>query len=419
MNLAPYRIVLAQPGVRRLMVVGLLARVPLTAIGMVITLHVVTSLDMGYAEAGIAGALGMAGAGVGSPLAGRLVDRLGARPVIAVTTVAQAVYWAAAPSLGYLPLVVFGFLAGALSIPLFSVMRQFAAAMVPGEQRRTAFALDSMVVELCFMVGPALGVAGVTTLGSPTTMYALGAGLVFGGVAIIVLNPPIRSADEEREAAGRRWAWLNRQMIMLLGVTAATTFVLAGTELAIVATLRGQGSTGWAGLVIAVWCAYSLVGGFVYGALRTEISPLLLVGGLAVFTVPVGALTGAWPWLLLLLIPAGVLCAPSLAATVDSVSRWVPAGARGEAMGLHGTALTIGIALGAPAAGAVIDAFGPAWGFAAAGGVGAVLVALAVPFWPRDRSAVAGIETTAEPAGEPAAETVGEPGARPTVTQAV
>jgi hypothetical protein len=44
---------------------------------------------------------------------------------------------------------------------------------------------------------------------------------------------------------------------------------------------------------------------------------------------------------------------------------------------------------------------------------------LAVPFWPRDRSAVAGIETTAEPAGEPAAETVGEPGARPTVTQAV
>jgi predicted MFS family arabinose efflux permease len=46
-------------------------------------------------------------------------------------------------------------------------------------------------------------------------------------------------------------------------------------------------------------------------------------------------------------------------------------------MGLHGSAITIGIAIGAPLAGAVIDASVPAWGFAATGLISA-LVALAV-----------------------------------------
>ena len=72
---------------------------------------------------------------------------------------------------------------------------------------------------------------------------------------------------------------------------------------------------------------------------------------------------------------------------MDTVSALVPPGARGEAMGLHGSALTVGIATGAPAAGAVIDAVGPGWGFALAGGVGVLVVLAAVPLWPRRRPA--------------------------------
>jgi predicted MFS family arabinose efflux permease len=77
--------------------------------------------------------------------------------------------------------------------------------------------------------------------------------------------------------------------------------------------------------------------------------------------------------LTLALVPAGALCAPTLAATGELVSRLVPAGARGEAMGLHGSALTTGVALGAPLAGAVVDHSTPAMGFVAAGGAGALL----------------------------------------------
>jgi MFS family permease len=400
MKLAPYRRVLAEPGVARLMLVGMLARVPATAAGMTVTLHVVTELELGYAEAGVAGALNMIGAGIGSPLAGRLVDRVGVRPVMLVTTAAQAGFWAFAPHVGYGLLVASAFLAGVLSLPVFSVMRQFMAAMVPVSERRTAFALDSMAVELSFMVGPALAVAGVTGLGSRATMYSVGAGFVVAGLALAGLNPPIRSAAEEAAVAGAvpRRQWLTPRMVVLLGVTTATTFILAATELSIVAMLRAFGVTSWTGVIIALWCGYSLVGGFVYGALRSGQSPLVLVAVMGVLTAPVGLLTVRWWWLPLLLLPAGLLCAPSLTSTVDTVSRWVPAGARGEAMGLHGTALTIGVALGAPAAGAVIDAAGPAWGFAVAGGVGVLMVAAALPFWPRERGA-----TTAEAPSQPLA----------------
>ncbi|WP_162908218.1 MFS transporter, partial [Allorhizocola rhizosphaerae] len=368
MNIAPYKMVLGVPGLKLLMLIGLLARIPATAAGMAITLHVLTSLGLGYGEAGVAGALGMIGAGIGSPFLGRMVDRVGLRPVLIVTTAAQAVYWSIAPQLSFPFLVALGFVNGLLSIPIFGVMRQFMAALVPVEQRRSAFALDSMAVELSYMVGPAAAVAAVTAFNSHVTMYAVGIGLAVAGLALIVLNPPTQSAEEEAQASASgairipRRQWITPALVTLLAVTAATTFILSATELSVVAVLNNGGATQWTGLVIGLWCAYSLIGGFVYGALRRAASPLLLVGVMGALTIPLGLVGGGWWWLTLALIPCGVLCAPSLASTVDTVSQWVPASVRGEAMGLHGTALTIGIAVGAPTAGAIIDAYGPGWG---------------------------------------------------------
>src|SRR5690242_18944225 len=89
------------------------------------------------------------------------------------------------------------------------------------------------------------------------------------------------------------------------------------------------------------------------------------------------------------LIPCGMVCAPSLASTVDTLSQWVPASARGEAVGLHGTALTCGIAIGAPFGGRIIDIYGPHWGYLAAGLACVVIVLLAIPFWQRTPAPVA------------------------------
>ncbi|MEU7983753.1 MFS transporter [Streptosporangium canum] len=384
MAIEPYRRLLALPGVRTLLLVGLVARVPSTAMGITLTLHI-RSLGLGWLAAGAVGAATTVGMAVGSPLAGRFVDKHGLRPVLAVTTVAQLAFWSCAWALPYPVLLVASAVAGLLALPVFSVIRQCLAALVPVEQRRIGFSLDSMMVELSYMAGPALGVMGITVLGSAWTMSIVAVGLTCSGAALILLNPPTRSAEELEAPAEKvlRRQWLTPGLIALLGTASAATFVLTASELSLVATLEHTGDTAWTGLAIGLWCAYSLVGGFVYGGLPRGFSPLVLVGGMGALTIPVGLVGGDWRWLLVALLPAGLLCAPGLSSTVETLSRWVPAGARGEAMGLHGTALLIGGALSAPIAGAVIDSVGAGWAFALAGLVGMGMVLIALPFWRR------------------------------------
>lgn len=382
MAMEPYRRLLRLPGVRTLLLVGLLARVPATATGMALTLHVVKGLGLGFGEAGVVGMASTIGMAVGSPLSGRLVDKYGLRPILLTTTIAQLVFWSTAWTLPYVALIPAALVAGLLALPVFSVIRQCLSAMVPLDQRRMGFSLDSMLVELSYMTGPALAVAGVTAIGSGWTLTIIAVGMTCAGVGLILLNPPTRSAQELEFPAEKvaRHTWLTPGFIALLGTTAAATFVLTATELSLVASLDHAGDTAWIGLAVAIWCVYSLLGGLVYGGLPRGFSPLLLVGLMGVLTVPVALLSVDWWWLVVALIPAGVLCAPALSSTVDTVSRWVPAGARGEAMGLHGTALLIGGASSAPIAGAVIDAHGPSWAFAIGGAVALLMVLIALPF---------------------------------------
>ena len=326
---------------------------------------------MGYGAAGLVGAASTIGTALGAPLLGRLVDRRGLRLMLAVTTVAEGVFWSLAPVLPYLPLLVAAFVGGLLTLPVFSVIRQSMAALVPESQRRPGYALDSMSVELSYMAGPAIAVLVATAVSPRVAMIAVGAGIVLAGAALFALNPPIRggeegSPDEVRPVPRREW--LRPRLLA----------VLAGTDVSLVAALREAGQVSWTAAVVVAWGAYSMTGGFVFGTLSRPLSPLLLTTLLGTLTIPLGLAEG-WMWLCLALLLPGALCAPSLAASADAVSRMAPVGARGEAMGLHGSALTVGMAVGAPLAGAVIDATAPAWGFAVAGLVGAGVALTALP----------------------------------------
>jgi len=382
MNMEPYRRVLALRGVPLLLVVGFLARIPVTAVSLTLTLHVVHGLGLGFTQAGLVGMVATLGTSVGAPLAGRFIDRHGLRPVLVVTTAAQLVFWLCGPALPYSALLVAAGVAGLLSQPVFTLIRQCLAAMVPEADRRTAFALDSMGVELSYMVGPAVASVGVTALGSGRMMALVACGLTAAGAVLFKLNPPTRSTEElaagQTSVPRRRWL---PGMIVLLCATFAVPFVLTATELAIVATLTESGALSWTGAVIGLWCLCSMIGGFVYGGLSRGVSPLWLAAGLCITTVPLGLVGGGWWWLCLALIPSGLLCAPSLSSTVEEASRRAPGAVRGEAMGLHATALTLGVAAGSPFAGAIIDAHGAAWTYAATGTAGIVVVLAVLPFW--------------------------------------
>lgn len=334
------------------------------------------SLGGGYGAAGALGAALTLGGALGAPLLGRTTDRRGLRTTLVLTASAQGAFWPLAPVLPYLLLLPAAFLGGLLTLPLSTVSRQSLAALVPDDRRRTAYSLDSMAVEVSFMLGPASGVLLATQVSTRAALVAIGCSMLASGLLLYLLNPPIHSEAERREVdagppAPRR-QWLTDRLLLVLIATAGSTVVIAGTDVSIVATLRQAGELRWTGLVIAAWSAWSLLGGFVYGALSRSLSALVLMELLCLLTIPVG-LAGHWWALALALVPAGAMCAPTLAVTGETVSRLVPAAVRGEAMGLHAAALTAGMALGAPLVGAVVDRSSPRMGFAVGGAAAAVL----------------------------------------------
>lgn len=69
-------------------------------------------------------------------------------------------------------------------------------------------------------------------------------------------------------------------------------------------------------------------------------------------------------------------------------------------MGLHGSAVTVGIAVGAPLAGAVIDASAPLWGFVVTGALGALVTLVVLPIELRRRRNAAGTAALLSPPAE-------------------
>lgn len=400
MRIAPYARVLRVPGARALYWLALVARIPLTAAPIVLTLRVALGLHEGFAEAGLVAAAVALGMACGAPLLGHLVDRRGARTVLIITTVSQAVFWTLAGRLPYEWLAPAAFVGGSLSLPIFSLIRQALAALLPERDRQAGMSLDAMSVELSYSIGPALGVVAVTRLGSSAAMLAIGAAVVIAGIGLIYFDPPTTrhpeapaapvvahdlrgevelverpiSASSTRASSAR---WLTPIAIAALLATSGATLTLSGTDIALTASMRAFGHVDLLGLVVAAWAFASMVGGFIYGTMSKRWDPLLLLVLLASLTV-VMVLAGSWWALLLLTLPSGLFCAPLISSTVEVIAGSVPPERRGRALGVHTSALMLGNAAGAPLTGAVIDRASPGVGFVAIGVLGTVLAVTAL-----------------------------------------
>ena len=438
MNFALYRELLAVRPIRRLLLVGMVARIPHSAAGVLLTLHIVLTLGQGYAAAGAAAAVMTIGIAVGAPWRGRRVDTVGLRRALIPSVISEAVIWSVVPHVSYELLLPLVFVGGLLTLPIFSVVRQSLGVLATGEQRRTAFALDAISTELVFMIGPAAGAlvatAGLSVLG----LTIVGVATSVSGLFLMWFNPPTRSAESDAQsgaafeasqqeaaevavvaaapahlqeaaaefaplaAAGDRrleraglrhkvihnFLWFTPAVAAVFAVAAGAGMVLSGTDVGIVAALETGGHQAEIGLVFLFWCGASVVGGVIYGAMHRPISPILLLLGMSALSIPMAFARDTWTLSLLALLP-GLLCAPVLSAASEKVAELVDERRRGEAMGWYGSALTGGVALGAPLAGVFIDGVGPSAGFVAVGVGGVALCLLGLVLQHRRRRRLA------------------------------
>jgi predicted MFS family arabinose efflux permease len=362
------------PVVRRILVLGLLIRIPTWAAGIVLTLHVVGRLDRSYTQAGLVEMVLCIALAVSGPWRGRRLDRIGLRATVAPSLVVLPVTWCIAPWVGYWTLLAFVGLAGLFVVPTFSIVRQVLIGAVADDQRTAVLSVDSVVVEFSFMIGPVLGVLAAVYLDTAVALMLCQLVAVLGALVLWIDNPPIVVETDEESAPRLLRAWLTPAVMMVLALCVAATVILTGEDLGTVAAMRAMHHTGSIGWVLALWGFGSALGGIVYGVLPRHPPAAVLLVLLGASTTAISLADGRFAFTVLLFV-SGVFCAPTITATVDELTRIVPAAVRGEAMGWHGSALTLGGAAGAPLIGWAIDHRGWEGGFELAGLLGLTIAA--------------------------------------------
>jgi predicted MFS family arabinose efflux permease len=381
-----YAAVLRVPYVTPLIAATLLARFPIGINALAIVLYLRAERGSFAVAGAVAGALA-AGSGVGAPVQGRLVDAFGQRrvlPPLALVHAAALGLLVLTTELGAptAVLVLFGLLAGFAIPPTSSVLRSMWPSLLADRPHllQPAYALDSVLIELIFILGPLL-TGLLTAIAAPQVALIVSAVSVVAGTLAFTALPPSRAWRPEQEPHASRWGALASPGVRSMVLISLPAGIGVGIcEVAIPAFSDAIGDKELAGVLLAVWSGGSAAGGLIYGSLSRR-PPLERVHQavailLALALLPMAA-ASSFAVMLLLVIPAGAFIAPLLATRNELIGRVAPPGARTEAYTWPVTAFVGGIALGSALAGLLVEGPGHSTAFVVASafaGLGALLV---------------------------------------------
>lgn len=381
-----YRALFRHPGAARFAALSLAMRIPLGTVGLAMLLHVRELTGSIALAASVVGAQLVASA-VTAPILGRLVDTRGPRGVLLTTGIvapaALALMLAAGPlDLPNPALFAIALVAGAFAPPITVLVRTlWRMRLEEGPARQTAFALDAVILELAYTLGP---LAVALAIGFASTAAAMAIAWAFTLLAVPLLFVSGALAWWTPQPAGERH-WLGPLAAKRLPVVYAATFALTMTfgalEVGYAAFGRAAGADSWGPALIAINSVGSALAGLVYGglAIRTPLERLL-AALMAAMAVPIALhLPIDSPWLLApFAFAAGGLIAPAMTTVMLLISTLAPARYATEAFTWSSTAIVTGIGAGMAVAGALVERFGPNGAFAFAAGTALTGAAIAL-----------------------------------------
>jgi MFS family permease len=380
----PYRELFTAPGSRGFVLAGMIARMPISMTGIgVITM--LSQLKGGYGLAGAVAATFALATAFCAPQVSRLVDRFGQGRVLPVAallgggallmlllcTRLQAPHWT---------LFLFAALAGCMPSMSAMVRARWTEVYRGQPQLRTAYALESVLDEVCFIVGPPLSV-GLCVAAFPEAGPLVSVLLLAIGVTAFVLQrgtePPVHPHQAHQQGSIIR----SSDVLLLLLLMVAMGIIVGVVDVVSVAFAQHQGQPAAASIVLSVYAIGSCLAGLAFGALRSKLPlpRLFLYGGVAtaITTLPLLLATNILG-LSLAVFVAGLFFAPTLIVAMALVERIVPPARLTEGLTWLVTGLSIGVAIGAAGSGWLVDTFGARSGFWLAIAAGAVVLAAAV-----------------------------------------
>ncbi|MEU9402823.1 MFS transporter [Streptomyces sp. NPDC048242] len=404
---SPYRALFTEPGTKRFAAAGLVGRMPLSMMGI----GVITMISQLTGRYGLAGALTATialSAAVIGPQISRLVDRHGQRRVLRPATMVAltaATGLLLAAHFRWPDWTLFVFSAAIGSVPsLGAMVRARWAALYGGTPKlHTAYSFESVVDEVCFIVGPIVSV-GLSTAWFPEAGPLLAGCFLAVGVFWLTAQratEPVPHPRDENHVGGS--VLRSKGLQVLVAAFTATGTIFGAVDVATVAFAEERGHKGAASVVLAVYAAGSCTAGLVFGLLRFAGRPerrwLLGLATMAVSMIPL-LLVGNLPLLAVALFVAGLSVAPTMITTMSLIEEHVPRANLTEGMTWVGTGLAVGVALGSSAAGWVIDAAGARAGYGVPAAAGAVAVAVGFLGYRRLSRPVTGRGGTVEQHGE-------------------
>ena len=362
-----YAVILRLPDVTRILALTFLARMPIGTLTLSMLLHV-RALSGSFAIAGSTVGAYLTASALAAPLVGRWVDRRGVRAPLITTGVLYpasvgVVLFAATLGLSVVGLHIAAVCAGAFAPPVAGLTRTILRQRFPDEdQRRTAFALDSVLVEMVFTVGPLL-VAAMITTGSPHAALAMSWVFTLVSVPLFVASRALRYlAPQPPAVRGLLGPIADPRLLQVFVLTVVIAMGFGCIEVGYPGFGAAMGTVAMGGVLLASNSIGSALGGFAYGGLHTTVSPqriLPRVLGIMVVPLALHALTLNPLLLGVLAFCAGALIAPALTSVMLIISAHAPERYATEAFTWSSTCILGGLGLGTMIAGRVVQTSGP------------------------------------------------------------
>jgi MFS family permease len=389
--LQKYVAFIRQPDVGRLLFVAILSRMPVGMVGFAMLMYLREAMG-NFAHAGSAVGISFIAMAAVAPVQGRLVDLYGPRRLLAITGIVQplaliATLASAKAGLPFAATAAFAALAGMFASPITTLTRTaWRHRFEREEDRRTAFALDAVTIEINFTLGPAIIAAVLATAGA-TAAFAVAIGAVIFAIAVFITSPALKYFERESHAAPRHLLGplTEPRLLLVFTTTFGLTLCFGLLEVGYPAFATALAMPAVGGVLLAINSVGSALGGAIYGgiafratverqyacALALMVAPLLLHAVLVSYLVPFGIVA----------FLAGALIAPSIAAQSVLVSRLAPKRYATEAFTWSSTFIVSGLGAGMALGGALVESVGLRYAFFIGGAVvGAMsLVALTIP----------------------------------------
>ena len=385
----PYLQVLRTPHALPMVLAAFIGRLPLSMVGLGCVLLVAAETGS-YGLGGAIAAVGAVTTALAGPVIGRLADARGQRrvllPVLLIFVLSGLTFLYALKD-GWPLWTVFlaAGVSGACIPPVSSMIRVRWTHLLRGSHRLpTALAMESVVDEFVFIVGPVL-VTFLSTTGHATSGVVTAFTLATVGSLLFAAQSRTEPLPGGHESRSGPSAMRTPGLRVLFVVGGSVGAILGTLEIALVGFADQVGARSMSGVLIAGLALGSMVSGIGWGTVHWRL-PLRrrLLGVLALMTVcslPLLVVGDIWVMLPFVVL-AGVAVSPSLISSFTLAEVLVPRAVVTEAFTWIGTALGLGVAVGASVAGKIVDAAGANAAFLVAT-VAAALAALTVGVFQR------------------------------------